>query len=556
MSDTGPGTTDSASRASSNAGQPSTPRIEAPRAAARVRRIIWATLGWLLTAIGAVLLGAAVWISQTFGPISVDQMLMHLPGAGGGEVTGAEEGYISTFVVSALVIPLAAVAVLAVLLLLVRRSRARARERGTDRVPSQRHLPGRRRFGWVRPLAAVTACLVGVAAFAQAVGAPQYLRSTFSPWTMEDYVVDPEVGALPISAATGDAKPLNLITIYIESGEESLGDDNLFELNMLEPLQNATKGWSRFEPFDVYKGGGWTMAGIVGTECGIPLRGAGISESDINSNDIGDGSDRYMPGATCLGDVLTDAGYHSVFMGGADASFASKENFLTSHGYDEVMDLTTWEHEAEADLGPWGLSDSRLMDHAKEQVTRLHEADQPFHLSVLTLDAHEPVHRYDNCPLSSEDEMVSVVHCSMSSVAGFVDYLGEQGYLDDTVVFITGDHPKMVGEGASFREELYDLPERPLFNRLWVPGGVSIAREHIDQLSVYATLLDVLGLGREDGRAGIGVSARLTSTDGRTMLDLSDADYEELIQSRSAELYERLWSSPGDRTTAVRAEER
>ena len=56
----------------------------------KVRRIVWSALGWTLTAAAAVLLGAALWIRRTFGPISVDQLLLHLPGAGGEAPTAAE----------------------------------------------------------------------------------------------------------------------------------------------------------------------------------------------------------------------------------------------------------------------------------------------------------------------------------------------------------------------------------------------------------------------------------------------------------------------------------
>lgn len=531
----------------------------APPLLRRLGRVIWAAIGWVLIALSAVLIGAALWIEQTFGLISVDQLLMHLPGAGAAEVVGVAEDYVSSFVVDVLIVPLGVVALLAVAVYFGKRTRARKRENHGVKYPSQRRPPGTRSRPWARPLFVVVACTVGVSMFAQTVGLPQYLGSIFSPWTMADYYVAPESNPAELTASAAHGAPMNLVTIYIESGEEALGDDELFEINMLEPLERATSDWSRFNSLDVYEGGGWTMAGLVGTECGVPLRGAGTGQNDIESNNIGDGSAAYLPGATCIGDVLSDAGYYSVFMGGADAAFASKGSFLTSHGYDEVMDLATWSGEDGAELGPWGLSDARLMDHAKEQVTKLHDSGQPFQLSILTLDAHEPVHLYENCPLITKDELVSAIYCSMSSVADFVDYMNENGYLENTVVFITGDHPKMVGEGASFRSELHDLLERPLFNRLWVPGGVTIEREHIDQLSVYATLLDTLNLGREDGRAGIGVSAQIagpenpaTGEGGRSVLDLSKDEYKALIQSRSAELYQQLWNTPRSRPESVR----
>src|SRR5690606_36536115 len=116
--------------------------------------------------------------------------------------------------------------------------------------------------------------------------------------------------------------------------------------------------------------------------------------------------------------------YRSVFLGGADASFASKRDFLESHGYDEVFDYNDWHKMGETQMSPWGLSDGRLMEHAKAEVTRLHESDEPFHLTVLTVDAHAPAFIHEYCPIDSNDEtqrMAAAIECSMQQVAGFID---------------------------------------------------------------------------------------------------------------------------------------
>lgn len=507
-----------------------------------ILRASWIVLGWLLIAFAAVVLGSAIWIRRTFGPISVDQMLMHLPGAGAAEPTNAEGGYISGFIWQAIVIPLAVVAIVAILLRLAPRAR---RRRGT-RIPAvrpPRSLGQRLRVdAWWRPLVVVAACAASFGFFAQTTGIIQYLRSSLTSMDMADYYVAPSFDSAAAVSSGSGGKPKNLVLIFLESGEEAYSDESLFEVNMNAPLEEATEGWQKFEPLDVYDGGGWTMAGVVGTECGVPLRGPGIGVNDINSNEIGAEVSAYMPGADCLGDVLSQEGYKNVYLGGADAAFASKKNFLMSHGYDESKDLGTWQELGETEFSMWGLSDRRLMERAKEEVTALHETGQPFNLTMLTLDTHEPVPQFDYCPTETADPAVSAYRCSLAQVAGFVDYLREMGYLDDTAVFITGDHPKMLAEGGLFYDQLAPLDERPLFNRLWDPDGAEIERSSIDQLSVYGTLLDVLGLGRSDGRAGVGVSAFVSADSASGALGLSAKDYQTLIESRSANLYRDLWA--------------
>lgn len=506
------------------------------------------TLVALGAGIGAVLIGVAIWIRRTFGPISVDQMLMHLPGAGGAETTGAESGYISSFVWQAILIPLAIVLAAFLLVKALRR-----RKRRDYAVPPKRSALGRvfstgaagaRIHRWTPTALSLATLAVGAAVFVQAVGLPQYIRSLTTDLSMADYFAEPEIDAQQLAvtqSATG--VPKNLVVIFLESMETSLGDDELFEANMLAPVEQVTDGWESIPALEEYPGGGWTMAGIVGTECGVPLRGAGVGENDINSNEIGAEAAAYLPGATCLGDVLSEAGYTNIFLGGADAQFASKESFLRSHGYDEVKDLRYWEKSGETEFGTWGLSDRALMEQAKDEVTRLHNSGQPFNLTMLTLDSHEPAHLYDYCPLTTDVEMTSVFRCSMEQVAGFVGYLEEMGYLEDTVVVLTGDHPKMLAEGGDFWEELAGNQDRTLFNRLWSPDGVTIARERTDQLSMYATTLDLLGLGRSDNRAGIGVSVQAKSVEPveGSVLALSRDRYVEMVESRSAALYRKLW---------------
>lgn len=526
------------------------------RQPARWRRITATVILATISGIGAILIGAALWIRRTFGPISIDQMLMHLPGAGGAETTGAETGYISSFVWQALVLPLAIVAVVFVVAAIARRQRGPRKHYAVapKRTKLRRRLENTARKvrlrRWAPALVSTATLVVGAAIFVQAVSLPQFIRSITTELTMEEFYVVPDLGGEQVVVADGDPSvKKNLVMIFLESIENPLSDEVLFERNLLAPIQEATADWASVSKLQQYEGGGWTMAGLVGTQCGVPLRGAGVGADDINSNEIGAELDSYLPGATCIGDVLSDAGYTNVFMGGAPAQFASKENFLRTHGFDDVKDARYWEDQGETEFSVWGLSDRVLLERAKAEVTQLHESGQPFNLTLLTLDSHEPAHLFDYCPMTTSNDLSSAFYCSMEQVAGFVTYLKEMGYLEDTVVVITGDHRKMIAEGGNFWDQLAEHPDRTIFNRIWSPDGVEIVRDDADQLSMFATMLDLLGLGRADHRAGIGVSTLSDTSDGQSMLDLSTEEYAEMVQSRSAELYSRLWNTARTDTT-------
>ncbi|XPP27413.1 MAG: sulfatase-like hydrolase/transferase [Leucobacter sp.] len=515
---------------------------------------------WLLVLLGAVLIGAAIWVRQTFGTVIVDQILLNLPGAAGAEGTGIGQEYVESFIWLAIFIPLVAVLALGAIILIIWGLVLLARRRrilisGSGAILDEEKRPRKPRTAIrrsVQAVAAIAVFAVGVVSFSETVSLWQYIRSITASVSMADYYVTPggRDDYLPVDTQEErDPDLRNLVMIYLESTEDAFADEEVFGANLLEPLTEATSGWDTVPSLLTYWGGGWTMAGLVGTQCGVPLRGAEFSKTDINSNEIGAGNADYLAGAVCLGDVLAGIGYRNVFMGGADLEFAAKGNFFASHGYEDIRGYSDWEmlrqsrELADEDFGPWGLSDRALMEQAKQEVTRLHESGEPFNLTLLTLDTHEPVHLYEHCPESLGPGLESVIRCSAGNVADFIEYLQSMGYLDDTVVILVGDHPKMLGEGGALWEEMKDIEDtdRTIFNRIWSPDGVEVARPNSDQLSLYATMLELLGLGREDGRAGVGVSLLREGSSDDAILALSAFEYEELLRSRSSDLYRQLW---------------
>lgn len=515
---------------------------EAPRSRARKLRVIGLVALWVLVAIGAVAAGASLWVRRTFGPISIDQMLMNLPGGG---VAGGNAIVISG-VLTGIVVPLVIVAALITGFVFARRA---LRKRGV--------LEGAKRT-WVRGVAVVVALAVpvaGLTSLSSTIGFDDYVSSYVRELTTGTSIGDFYV-APPLTQQDGidrvglpnqpEGKQQNLVVIYLESIEDAFSDDSLFEKNMLEPIQEATEGWSTIPNLAQYEGGGWTMSGIVSTQCGVPLRTSASTADPNELNLLGAGDtvlDSYLSGAVCLSDVLADRGYRNVYLGGADARFAGKGEFLRTHGYEDVRDLETWIDQGETEINPsWGLSDRRLFELAADAVTELHDAGEPFNLTMLTLDSHEAPYVYDYCEVDTETEMTSITFCSMEQAAAFVDYMDEQGYLEDTAVVIMGDHAKFVAPQNNFSEELSSLDSHTIFNRYWLPGGnLGEARDGIDQMSMFPTLLDIAGVSVPDQRAGMGVSAFATGVPRGSILDLTATEYHNVVTSRSSSFYRELW---------------
>lgn len=502
----------------------------------RVGVVVGRILVYVLIWAGLALLIAAAGIRFYWGKISVGQMLLNLVSV---ETDGGGGAIVWIGILGIGVVPPLITVGIALWQYFRRRKR---RRNGDDMRP--------RRLQWIMhtvSTALVAAVVVGgTTAFATTVGMRDYIKAANSKYDLGDYYVEPTV--------TSDKHKRNLVLIYLESGEATLADDQLFEKDAFAPLKEVTKasnGWQSVDDFQQYKGGGWTMAGLTSTQCGVPLKGMGSAAGSGALNQLGGDVDTYLGGLTCLGDVLDEHGYNNVFLGGANASFAAKDTFLSSHGYSEEKDLSHWRAAGEPEKNfrsDWGLSDGRLMAHAKEEIDELHaEAEktgQPFNLSMLTLDTHEPVHIFDYCNVDTQNEVTSVFSCSMTQVAGFVDYMKEKGYLDDTAVVIMGDHLKHMSAGDAFHEQLDNNDNRTIFNRIWIPGEDknSKLRPRVDQLNMYPTILEAAGLTLKDHEAGLGVSAFASKVPDGSAQAMEPDPYTELLDSRSPQFYVEAWA--------------
>ncbi|MGC3993034.1 MAG: LTA synthase family protein [Propionicimonas sp.] len=471
---------------------------------------------WLLSSLALFLVALAAWIRFRFGAVSFEQIITNLP-ISQGEGVGNNNLLVEA-VLFCLVLPVGLTTLAAALRWL---------------LGPRRGAAGRRRGRlWVPAVAATLAFVVLLVV----AGVPQFVRASLDTRTISDYYVAPAVTTAP-------AHPKNLITIYLESTENTFGDASIFGEDLLANVQDATSGWAAYD-LQQYPTGGWTMAGITGTQCGIPLKSKLLAVG-VNSNNLGEEVETYLPGATCLGDVLSQHGYNNAFVGGAHARFGGKDTYLVDHGYSRVYGLDDWlaAGETSENISAWGLSDARMFAHAEDVLADLHAGGTPFNLTILTLDTHDPGAVYPSCTGDDAVSYATALKCSGKAVAGFLDHLEQNGYLDDTVVVLMGDHVKNTGDSDQFRDELNRAGERTIFFRAWSPDGITWGREGADQLSVLPTTLELLGFGVPAGRAGLGVSFAAPHDLAGTALALPSDDYRSLMEAPSSDAYQRFWGS-------------
>jgi len=437
------------------------------------------------------------WIKRTFGSPTLEQILYHFQFGSDGLLT-TDQAIVFSFVKWCVLLPIGCAALASVFewliksihsrglfptILLIRKLIATA---CWHALVALNYL--------VKFRASLLFLVISVLYWVHNVSGFKYLGSYFGPDYFSAHYVSPH----QVSTEARDQK--NLVLIYVESLENTYRDKELFGVNLLESLEKV-EGLS-FNRFAQVPGTGWTIAGIVASQCGIPLK----SVSAYDENEQGRKVKSFLQGATCLGDILSNHGYRNVFMGGASLSFAGKGKFLSSHGYHELYGRDEWVDQGVApeEFNAWGLPDDHLFSKAKAKVEALQSADQPFNLTLLTVDSHAPGYPSRYCLDRGMDGFLDTIKCTADQLADFVDFMRENEYLATTNVVIVGDHLAMSNPASA---KLGAAGERHIFN-LFVSDNLPEKRsEEIVHFDLFPTILDFLGIHVEGNQLGLGYSA-------------------------------------------------
>lgn len=432
---------------------------------------------------GLFVAALALWIDRTFGSPTIDQIRYHLYYAESAAMQMSQV-FITTFLVEVLGVALALAAAASI---------------------AHAHLE-QACSGW-------RARLMRAAPHVVLSGGVMMLLLQFSVFSyaaarLEDEHFAPSY-VPPASAALEETGRRNLVLIYVESLEETYADASLFGADLLQPLHAL--GGQRLPAYQQSPGATWTIAAMVATQCGVPL--TVYSEGDVRH----DGNARtFLAGATCLGDILQARGYRNVFLEGAPLSFAGKGAFLRDHGYQERWGKEEWlaagarpPGTPDPEMGGWGMFDDALLARARDKLVALHAAGQPFNLTILTLDTHNPHgYRSPRCQATGEaggaEAFEGIVRCTSQALASFVQFFRNQGYLKDTTLVILGDH---LAVGNAVEDTLRSASPRRVFNLFLGAEPFPARAGPVVSFDMFPTLLQATGMQAVRGRLGLGRSA-------------------------------------------------
>jgi phosphoglycerol transferase len=357
-------------------------------------------------------------------------------------------------------------------------------------------------------------------------------KNSYSSIYEESYI-DPN----SVSITAGEQQK-NLIYIYLESMETtyaSVDDGGAQPVNYIPQLTQLAReniSFSNTEQLGGYHtvtGAGYTMAALFTTTTGVPYAFPNDSTSMAEE-------ETFASGITGLGDLLHEQGYTQEFLCGSDAVFGGRKLYFQTHGDYEIFDLYTARDQGyipEDYYVWWGYEDAYLFDIARDEVTRLAESEEPFNLTMLTVDLHH-ISGYlcDECGSAYSTDTANVAACTDRLVAEFVAWCQQQPFYEDTVIVITGDHPRMdtyLVDGLSY----YDRTVYNCFINSAVTTGRMTNRE-FTHMDIFPTVLAAMGYEIEGDRLGLGTNL---FSDQETLAEEMGFDTLNTEVSKSSDYY-------------------
>lgn len=345
---------------------------------------------------------------------------------------------------------------------------------------------------------------------------------------IEDYYVDPANVTI-----TFPEQKRNLLMIYLESTEMTFASEEYgggFKENVIPELteislnnENFSGGHTQLNGAVSLTGTTWTIGAMFASSSGLPLK---IALADHNDMDT---QSQFFGTTVTMGDILEDNGYHNTLLVGSDAVFGGRKLYYTNHGNFEILDLGYMQenHKLPSDDYKvwWGYEDMYLYQFAQEKLTELGSSDQPFNLTMLTVDTH-----YEDgyvCALCGQEhgdnQYANVYSCASRQLASFLSWCSEQPWYDNTTIVITGDHPTM---DSNFCDEIPEGYQRRVYTAYINAAAVNQMPESYRLYSTFDTFPTVIAaLGAEIDGERLGLGTNLFSG-AETLTELFGVDEE------------------------------
>ena len=302
-------------------------------------------------------------------------------------------------------------------------------------------------------------------------------------------------------------KKRNLIYIFLESAEisdYSKAEGGALNYNCIPELYRIAEDNITFNDnngFYVAPGASWTVAAMIAQSSGLPLN-IPIGENDFVT------SNKFMPGAYSIGEILEKNGYTNELLIGSEAVFSGRKYYYEKHGNYQIHDFNYFVENDLFDYEKrdwWGIIDRYLFEYAKQDLLELASKDEPFNLTMLTVDTHhQDGFVCEDCRDEFPDQLGNVYACSSRKVDDFIEWCKQQDFYENTTIVIAGDHCSM---SAHFSEVIGDFDRRVYYTILNPAKGCVPSKDRmLCTFDLYPTTVSALGIEFEGNRLGLGTN--------------------------------------------------
>ena len=424
-----------------------------------------------------------IWLDRYFGEVDIEQFLFFLL-LGFDGLIDTDDYIINKFIELCILLPF--------LLLLI----TKILEKIFKKIPSSKNF--KRFINFIPNLILIFSVVI------------LSTKLSFFSWTKslksnEDFIAKKYIK--PDNIITNPKKD-NLILIYVESFEKAFSDVEVFNENLIQDIDESSLNGKSIEYFNELKYTNWTIASIVASQCGIPLKPISIFDTKNKGKHQRHifGLKTFLPKAVCLGDILKRNGYNNIFINGVDLNFVGTGLFFNNHGYDELYDKNEFKKKSlNFDPGSWGGAphDSFLFDFAKKRILDFKDNQKPFNLTLLTTDTHAPNGFLDKKCKINGSQFNDVVKCTSYNLKNFVKFINDE-LPYNTKIIIIGDHlfpePNKIGITESVKE-------RSIYNMFISNDRFIFKRNRINHYDLFPTILNFINFEFENNKLGLGFSA-------------------------------------------------
>lgn len=305
----------------------------------------------------------------------------------------------------------------------------------------------------------------------------------------------------------------NLIHIYMESMENTFADiesGGAFEENLMPEITQLAKENISFSNKDTMGGAlrtygmTYTTAGIFAQSFGLPLKvGSGIKRNPTT----------FMPNTTNIYDILDAVGYSEYVIAGSDIDFGGRAEIFASHG-----DVTVYDYKYMVETGFvaedykvfWGVEDKKLYDFSKLKISEISKQDEPFFVTIETVDTHNPNgYLCSVCDNKHDSQYANVVSCASKQIYNFVQWAKEQIWYENTTIVISGDHCSMKNDFFSEIDKNY---QRTTLNIIINPseninnGEYEAHNRQFSSADMFPTTLVAIGCAIDGNKLALGTN--------------------------------------------------